>query len=193
MTSESPVDSGKRSTAAAIPLIAEVSVRTITLRALHIVMGELTFNSAKEIEKPGPYVYVLVDEDERIHYIGKSDTKDAKDTRIRLYSSLAARADGDLEAAKDDLVLLALEAQWWAPIVRYGLEHNLTIRAASVKGTHETGATWEARVQALSGALANLESIQGGSAWETSQDSRREKGQAWVHERLKLLRDQGVI
>ncbi|WP_459963886.1 hypothetical protein [Nocardia sp. IFM 10818] len=184
----------------ALGFIKMVTLPVVTMDAVRTICWELKFFPAESVPEPGPYVYQLVDADECCHYPGSSGRQDASQVRLMQYAKFtqALRAMIEAKGLNPNVTRLStiIDAEeWirWSPIVRYVYQRGLTVMAASVAGTGDSARQWEARLQALGGAFTDVESLQGGAAWEANYDTLRGEGYRWVRDRLMELRDQGVF
>ncbi|MGY1719270.1 hypothetical protein ACI8AG_09510 [Blastococcus sp. SYSU DS0552] len=175
------------------PFTVPVTIDVLSYDALCSLATELEFCDPVDLG-PGPFVYVLVDPRGGTHYPGKSDAQGAPAGRRAMaypkwiadyYSELASsgRPDPMVDPGTGDLGLA-----WWSPIIRYAARYGLTVKAASVDGTDASAPEWEARIKALGGSVAALESIVGGSGWEAKDGTLRGNAYAWAIERLESRR-----
>jgi hypothetical protein len=175
------------------PFTVPVTVDVLAYSGLRELAPELMFCDPVELPQ-GPFVYVLVDSRGGIHYPGKSDAQSASAGRRAMaypkwiadyYSEMAAsgRPDPMVDPATGDLDLA-----WWSPIIRYAARHGLIVKAASVEGTAASAVEWEARIKALGGIVAGLESVVGGSGWEAKDGTLRGDAYTWAVDRLRARR-----
>ena len=177
------------------------SVDLLSFDAFCGLVPELEFLDLAELSNSaaiGPFVYVLVEPRGGIIYIGKSDaTTGAVGKRALSYAKWSSeylaevahkgRPDPLYDPINGDLTLTR-----WAPIVRFVTRHQAIVRVASLADTGFDGKVWEARLQAMAGALTGLESLVGGSGWEAKSGTLRDEGYAWASERLARMREHGL-
>lgn len=180
----------------------QAHVTTLSYEGLEALTGsDLTFGDVVDLpENSGPFVYVLLDPNGSVWYVGKSDAKTrSTGARALAYAlwvgefmrhvPLTGRHDPIWDLRRGNLDL----ARRYSPIVRAAARYGLVVKVADVAHTDLSGAVWEARIAALAGTLTGVESIIGGSGWEANDGTLRGDGYLWATERIQTMRESGLI